>query len=266
MIEGVSGSLVSHHYAEHLLGTAFAGRLGERSRDHARRRIRAWWRRDGCALGPSSSLRAVFDLGAAPLVNVLGFSARQPREACRKVLLLSDAVSESLTIPLIVGAWGAPLDALWGAVARESARLGCTWVLCVNGRALRLCDGRNTFARAYLEFDLEALTDHPAAMNLFWGALRAEALVAITPAIADGSARHGVSVSSALRTGVRDALLLLLRGMLDSGTRKTAARLDKDRVASTLDQAFTIVYRVLFLLFAESRALVPTWHPVYRRS
>ena len=32
MIEGVSGSLVSHHYAEHLLGTAFAGRLGERSR------------------------------------------------------------------------------------------------------------------------------------------------------------------------------------------------------------------------------------------
>jgi hypothetical protein len=25
------------------------------------------------------------------------------------------------------------------------------------------------------------------------------------------------------------------------------------------------VYRVLFLLFAESRSLVPTWHPVYRR-
>ena len=266
MIEGVSGSLVSHYYAEHLLGTAFAGRLGERSRDYARRRIRAWWRRDGCGLGPSSSLRAVFDLGAAPLVRVLGFSARQPREACRGVLLLGDAVSKSLTIPLIVGAWGAPLDSLWGAVARESARLGCTWVLCVNGRALRLCDGRNTFARAYLEFDLEALTDHPAAMSLFWGALRAEALAAITPAIADGSRRHGVSVSSALRNGVREALLLLLRGMLDSGSRKAAARFDKDRVASTLDQAFTIVYRVLFLLFAESRSLVPTWHPVYRRS
>jgi hypothetical protein len=266
MIEGVSGSLVSHYYAEHLLGTAFAGRLGERSRDHARRRIRAWWRRDGCGLGPSSSLRAVFDLGAAPLVRVLGFSARQPREACRGVLLLGDAVSEFLTIPLIVGAWGAPLDALWGAVARESARLGCTWVLCVNGRALRLCDGRNTFARAYLEFDLESLTDHPAAMSLFWGALRAEALAAITPAIANGSARHGVSVSSALRNGVREALLLLLRGMLDAGTRKAAARLDKDRVASMLDQAFTIVYRVLFLLFAESRSLVPTWHPVYCRS
>src|SRR5207237_2584529 len=33
-----------------------------------------------------------------------------------------------------------------------------------------------------------------------------------------------------------------------------------------LDQALTIVYRVLFLLFAESRGLVPLWHPVYRAS
>jgi hypothetical protein len=30
------------------------------------------------------------------------------------------------------------------------------------------------------------------------------------------------------------------------------------------DQALTVVYRVLFLLFAEARGLVPTWHPVYR--
>ena len=148
MIEGVSGSLVSHHYAEHLLGTAFAGRLGEGSRDHARRRIRAWWRRDAPCLGPASSLRAVFDLGAAPLVGVLGFSARQPRdalmtrspglslprragheagpgEAGRATLLVADVVSASVTVPLLVGPWGAALDPLWGAVARESARLEC---------------------------------------------------------------------------------------------------------------------------------------------
>jgi hypothetical protein len=30
------------------------------------------------------------------------------------------------------------------------------------------------------------------------------------------------------------------------------------------EQALTIVYRMLFLLFAEARALVPLWHPVYR--
>ena len=266
MIEGVSGSLVSQHYAEHLLGAAFAGRLGEQSRDQARRRVRAWWRRDGCVLGPSSSLRAIFDLGAAPLLGVLGFSARQPREVSRGILLLGDAVSPSITVPLIIGAWGAPLDSAWGAAARESARLGCAWALCFNGKSLRLCDGRSAFARGHLEFDLEALADHPAAMALFWGALRADALHAITPAIADGSARHGVAVSASLRNGVRDALLLLLRAMLASRARRGASRFDSTRLACTLDQAFTIVYRVLFLLFAESRSLVPTWHPVYRRS
>jgi len=266
VIEGVSGSLVSHHYAEYLLGTVFAGRLGERSRDHARRRIRAWWRRDGSRLGPASSLRSVFDLGAVPLLSVLGFSARQPREATRGMLLVADAASPTITAPLLVGPWGAAFDLLWGAVARESARLDTPWVLCFNGRALRLCDGRNTHARGYLEFDIEALSDHPAAMALFWGALRAESLQAITGAIVDGSARHGVAVSASLRNGVREALLLFLQGMLSSSTRRAAAGIDTVRVASTLDQAFTLVYRVLFLLFAESRSLVPVWHPVYRRS
>jgi hypothetical protein len=31
-----------------------------------------------------------------------------------------------------------------------------------------------------------------------------------------------------------------------------------------LDQSLTVVYRILFLLFAEARGLVPVWHPVYR--
>src|SRR4029077_15577844 len=30
------------------------------------------------------------------------------------------------------------------------------------------------------------------------------------------------------------------------------------------EQSLTIVYRILFLLFAEARGLVPIWHPVYR--
>ena len=40
-----------------------------------------------------------------------------------------------------------------------------------------------------------------------------------------------------------------------------AAQLD-----AAFEQALTIVYRLLFLLFAEARALVPVWHPVYRDS
>ena len=35
---------------------------------------------------------------------------------------------------------------------------------------------------------------------------------------------------------------------------------------AALADALTIVYRILFLLFAEARGLVPQWHPVYRES
>jgi hypothetical protein len=264
-MEGVSGPLVSHQYAERLLAAAFAGSLGEASRDEARRLIRAWWRSEGAGLGPASSLRAMFDLGAAPLLTVLGFSARQPRTSAPGELLLGDAVSSALTVPVIVAGWGAPFDRLWGDAARESARSGSTWVLGFNGRALRLFDGLNTFARGHLEFDLETIIDHPPAMALLWGALRAEALPVITAEIAAASARHGVEVSASLKNGVRDALRLLLPGLMRPGSRRASPRPDAATLSSTLDQAFTIVYRVLFLLFAESRALVPTWHPVYRR-
>ena len=37
-------------------------------------------------------------------------------------------------------------------------------------------------------------------------------------------------------------------------------------VEDTFEQALTIVYRILFLLFAEARGLVPLWHPIYRQS
>src|SRR5205823_5100512 len=37
-------------------------------------------------------------------------------------------------------------------------------------------------------------------------------------------------------------------------------------IGDSFEQALTIVYRLLFLLFAEARGLVPLWHPVYRES
>ena len=33
-----------------------------------------------------------------------------------------------------------------------------------------------------------------------------------------------------------------------------------------LDESLVVVYRVLFLLFAEARGLVPVWHPTFRDS
>ena len=112
MITGVSGSLISRHYAEHLLATAFAGRLGEESREKARRALRAWWRHQGHALGPAASLRALFDLGASPVLALLGFAVHHPRVAASGDLLVAEAKSGPTTIPLLVAPWGEPMDHL----------------------------------------------------------------------------------------------------------------------------------------------------------
>src|SRR5204862_3150907 len=67
---------------------------------------------------------------------------------------------------------------------------------------------------------------------------------------------HGAGVCRALKEGVLAASTEVLVAL--------ARRRSPLDVA--LDQSLTIVYRVLCLLLAESRRLVPLWHPLYRAS
>ena len=71
------------------------------------------------------------------------------------------------------------------------------------------------------------------------------------------SAHHGQAVNRSLRVGVIESVQHLLGGL--NNAEDTTAR-------ALFDESLTVVYRVLFLMFAESRSLVPNWHPVYRES
>src|SRR5690606_2657639 len=53
------------------------------------------------------------------------------------------------------------------------------------------------------------------------------------------------------------------RHLPPSPTRRSS---DLHRSAAIFDQSLTVVYRLLFLFFAEARGLVPTWHDVYREA
>ena len=76
MLAGLSGSLVSHYFAERILQQEFSGRLGERlARGCRNDRSLGWWHTQASQLGPASSIRSIWDLAAAPLVELLGFSA-----------------------------------------------------------------------------------------------------------------------------------------------------------------------------------------------
>src|SRR5262249_14726983 len=71
--------------------------------------------------------------------------------------------------------------------------------------------------------------------------------------------RYRTAVGRSLQTGVEHALDALVGGF-------TARRRKPVPREAAMADALTVVYRILFLLFAEARGLVPDWHPIYRDS
>ncbi len=265
MTPGLHGTLLSRHFAGHRLAETFAGRLGEAESGAARRRLRRWWRESGAALGPAASVRALFDRGAAPLAAILGYAADGLSVAGPLgpgvARLRSD---EGAATGLIVAPWGADLDGSWRDAVREGIRRDSRWCYAFNGVRLRLVDAERTYARRHVEIDLETAADDPAAFAVLWGLFHARALAAgdAAPALLDqavaASDAHGAGVRASLGAGVHAALLRLLS--MPAGGRRAA---DPGRL---FEPALVVIYRILFLLFAEARGLVPVWHPMYRDS
>src|SRR5262249_11320362 len=88
-------------------------------------------------------------------------------------------------------------------------------------------------------------------------AIRGQALDALVVA----SDHHAMAVCRSLRAGVLEASTSVMTTLVESARRGRSRE-----PTEAFEQALTIVYRMLFLLFAEARALVPVWHPIYRDS
>ena len=262
MLIGLAGSLVSHYFAERILHEEFAGRLGEESLAAAQQSLTRWWRAASAQMGASSSVRAIWDTAAVPLVEQLGFAAGPPgveRDGTHHAVL----TGSGSRILLFATAWNVSLDTVWRHAVRSGISAGVSWGFCTNGREWRLVDTQRTYSRAYVQFDLAHVIEQPPAFRVFWGIFRSAAFHPagdggpLVVQVIRSSARHGQAVSRSLRFGVIDAVEHLL-GALNQCGRHELARL--------LDESLTVVYRLLFLMFAESRGLVPNWHPLYRAS
>ena len=256
MIPGVSGRLIGASFATAMLPELSGIRDAPAAVIHALVRMQS----TAATLGPASSVRAVADLMAIPLLELLGFRIAARRESSTRCELAGEAAG--LTLAVLVIPWGTPIDAAWRETVHSGIGADGRWCICTNGRALRLVDAHRTWARQHLEFDLDALPHVPAALTLFWTVLRADALGGPMPlvdrAVAE-SAKYGRDVCRALGDGVLDALRLVVVSL-------AAGRVPRrDLGPSTLlEESLTVLYRVLFLLFAEARSLVPVWHPIYR--
>src|SRR6185503_2800315 len=222
------------------------------------RALHEWATRRETTFGPASGVRAIADGIAIPLLKILGFTIMR-RQDDRGYARLEAGWQGMPLVPVMIAGWDGPLDGIWRQSILDAVRADERWGFAVNGSSLRIVDAHRTWSRQYLEFDLALLSHDERAFALLWRLVRAESL-ATPPRLLDRavdlSARHGVAICGALADGVLDALDLLLRA-LGARTRRSPAE-------SLLDQALTVVYRILFLLFAEARGLVPMWHPVYR--
>ena len=170
--------------------------------------------------------------------------------------------------PVVLAAcgWGERLDPLWRVAIVHAQGQAARWALLFNGTELRLVDATRPYSRRFTQFDLAAVQDDDRSFAAFWVV---EHLLSTDDAhglhaLVSASEQHGGSVCRSLRSGVLSASADILAALLagaSGGVGVAAAT-----AGGAFEQALTITYRILFLLFAEARGLVPLWHPVYRDS
>jgi hypothetical protein len=210
-------------------------------------------RRSTATIGPASSLRLIADGIVIPLLEVLGFVVHRRLEDPRWCLMELNGGTA-----IVVG-YNQPMSSAWRAAVRSGIDADARWAFCSNGVGLRLVDARRTWSRDYLEFDLTVLGESQVTQSALWSLARAESLRSDTPLLDDAvvqSVRHGVQVCQALGGGVLVALQRVIAGLAPAGGRFP--------VHVLFEHSLTVLYRILFLLFAEARGLVPLWHPIYR--
>ena len=266
MIQGLSGSLLSHDVLGDAMPPALRAHMDPDGAAAAQMPAVRHHRAVAAVLGPVSTARAVFDLLALPLLERLGFRVTLTGITSDGRL---EALLEARGVPaaaLLVTSWTTDLASAWRDAVHHGIGAGLQWCVCINGRAIRIVDARRTYSRRYMEFELPAALVDPAGFAALWGLVRADAFAArggpvLSRAVAL-SEEHRVGVRASLQQGVHDALVHLLRAFAAATVRRS--RTMRLRGDAAFEESLTVVYRILFLLFAEARGLVPQWHPTYR--
>ena len=261
MLPGISGTLIAPSFLERELVTELSA---ARDWNRSLRQMHQWWRRTERTLGPASSVRALADLAALPFLEARNYHVRhlEPHGGGFTGTLARPPADTLVAVR--IAPWGSDPDREWRDTVRAGRTGNARWAFVFSGPTLRLVDAARTWSRRALDFDFaRVLSDErsatalvalvEAAGNTDNGALTLDTLVA-------RSEQHGVAVCASLGEGVLEALTALVAELDPASRRRNVS----DKAA--FEQAVTIVYRLLFLLFAEARALVPVWHQTYREA
>ncbi|HVQ42214.1 MAG TPA: N-6 DNA methylase [Vicinamibacterales bacterium] len=244
-LPGISGTLFPSRYLASI--SLESGPAGDRREEFVERRRRdflAWWIGAERQCGPATGLRALFDRVAMPLASLLDFRAHDAEFEDR--LVTARLESARGAVRLVLAPWATRPSRVWRGLKQADA---ATWCLLVAPPFVSMVDLRGHSMRRSVDFRLPDALD-PRSFPAFVTACSAGA--SLDALVKDG-ARFQDAVRADLQAGVVQALAAI-RPVLSSRAYKSA---------DDFSEALTIVYRVLFLLFAESRALVPQQHPRY---
>ncbi|NBD36683.1 MAG: N-6 DNA methylase, partial [Chloroflexi bacterium] len=146
---------------------------------------------------------------------------------------------------------------------------GLTWGILANGRTWRLVHRETSYRLdTYYEVDLLDLLeqDDPAAIRYFYLFFRQAAFrpddqgrVFLDDVLA-GSEAYALTLEEDLQENAYRALELLMQGFLDYAPNELSA----DDLREIYDNSLYLLYRLLFILYGESRGLLPVRNPRYR--
>jgi hypothetical protein len=259
------GPLVAESYARELVASEAPDPVRDARRSRAYRGFARWWDLTQSRHGPATGARTLH-AAAATLLRLLGYRPVPHLEICtRDRVEAVVSAGRSGRVAAMTTAWNVELGHEWRTAATLGVRASASWCLAFNGTALRLVDAARPYARRFLEFDLAAASRHETAFAVLWTLAHADAVCGDgspgrLEAIVAASARQQALVCSALDRGVRAAY-----DELAAALSRGAGGTPRSGGPPVSHQALTVVFRLLFLFYAEARGLAPLHHPVYRR-
>ncbi len=144
------------------------------------------------------------------------------------------------------------------------------WVMLTNGRIWRMYSSKVSSASTnYFEVDLEQVDDEKDIRLQYFvaifGALSLQVVNGTSQldSIHEGSTMHASELEDDMRSKIFDGnmFVMLIRGVLDHNPKKRYKRIELE---DAKEKAIRILYRLLFILYAESRFLLPVDHTKYR--
>lgn len=176
-------------------------------------------------------------------------------------------------------AWPADLDrceARFGSPSTQIAfylyRANVSWGILTNGRRWRLYErDRSRAGGIYCEVDLEVIlrSEDLEAFRYFFLLFRRASYVrdasgrSFIETVLRGSDEYAWAVGDEVKESVYDALRLLMNACLEH-PRNSLDRHDPETLARVHENGLILLYRLLFLLYAEDRDLLPVDSPTYR--